>query len=172
MKKTVIIILSLALLVLASCATTSSVDFTSLQEGVKKVIEVEGASQDELFVKANNWAVSAFSNADSVIEFSDKESGTITGKYYLRYHGNCFYFWAGGDVAPWTLIQVEVKEGKARISLKLSSIDFYDGNGAKTSVVGGIERFFVDKDEAILKAKWESLIADFEKALKAEADEW
>ncbi len=169
MRKTVIAIMLFALLALVSCAT-SSVDFEPLQEGVQKVIEVEGASQDELFVKANNWAVSAFANSDSVIEFTDKESGTITGKYYMRYHGGSGYFWAGGDVAPWTLIQVNVKDGKARISLKLSSVDYYTGKGAKFTAM--YDGYFVESDAEILKARWEILIADFEKALKTEAVEW
>ena len=170
MKKAIIAISVLAMLALVSCASTSNVEFSALTEGVQKVIEVPNESKDALFVKANNWAVSAFNSADSVIEFSDKESGTITGKYYMRYHGASAYFWAGGDVAPLTLIQVEVKDEKARISLKLSNVEYYNGNGAKftTSYSG----YFVESDVETLTARWNNLIADFEKALKTEAVDW
>lgn len=172
MKKITIAILVFALLALVSCASTGSgeVDFNALYEGTQKVIEVEGASQDDLFVKANNWAVSAFANSDSVIEFTDKESGTITGKYYMRYTGSSFYLWPSGQVAPWTLIQINVKDGKARISLKLSSIDYYSSKGIKFT--SSSDAYFAESDAETLTARWESLIADFEKALKAEAVEW
>lgn len=161
------------IVLLASCASTEGgeVDINALTEGVQKIVEVPELSQNEIFVKANNWAVSAFSNADSVIEFSDKESGTITGKYAMRYHGKSATFWAGGDVAPWTLMEINVKEGRARISLKLSSLDFYNGNGAKFSS-SNLSWHFVQADADVLTERWTSLIADFEKALKKEDVDW
>ena len=69
------IILSL-LLVFSGCATT-----TYEAEPYSLVIEAEGKTSTELFDLANRWAVTAFTDASSVIEYSDKESGVISGKY-------------------------------------------------------------------------------------------
>ena len=172
MKKAIIVISVLAMLALVSCASTSNVDFSALTEGVQKVIEVPNESKDALFVKANNWAVSAFNSADSVIEFSDKESGTITGKYTMKFQGNAWNLKLGGwKVSPLTLMEINIKEGKARITLKLVGVDLYNGYGVKSS--GDLKTNFVQEDADILMMKWDNLITDFEKALtKTVSDDW
>ena len=35
------------------------------------------------FVNANEWMVEVFNNAESVIQFSDKEAGIVKGKYIV-----------------------------------------------------------------------------------------
>lgn len=46
------------------------------------VVEIN-AEQNTLYVRANNWMVDQFQNADSVVQFADKESGTVSGRYML-----------------------------------------------------------------------------------------
>ena len=46
-----------------------------------KIYDYEGKGQDELYVKANAWFVDNFNSAESVIQFQDKESGKLMGKY-------------------------------------------------------------------------------------------
>ena len=41
-------------------------------------------SKDENYVLANEWMVETFNNAESVIQFTDKESGTVRGNILLR----------------------------------------------------------------------------------------
>lgn len=71
-------VLALLILTFQSCAV-----ITTESKPVTKVVNVEDATKTELYVRANNWMVSAFNNAESVIQFTDKETGTITGKYLL-----------------------------------------------------------------------------------------
>ncbi len=46
-----------------------------------KVYEDLNSSQDDLYLKANEWIVGIFKDAKSVIQDTDKEKG-IEGKYY------------------------------------------------------------------------------------------
>lgn len=105
MKKLNIIVLVVFTLLLASCTTIK----TSEVKGVTKVIEVSGASKDELFVKASSWLVDAFNSAKSVIQFSDKEAGVIKGKYRITFPQ---FLETGECEATFT---VECKDGKCRL---------------------------------------------------------
>jgi hypothetical protein len=40
-------------------------------------------NQDELFIKANDWMISMFKDASSVIQFNDKQEGVLIGKYLM-----------------------------------------------------------------------------------------
>lgn len=172
MKKSIFILLSVvAVVLISSCATTQPVSLTELQEGIQKVIEVSGRTKDELFVKANNWAVGAFNNADSVIEFSDKQSGTITGKYIMKFQSTASPL-GGWSIGAVTIIKIEVKDEKARISVALSGIDYYNGNGILATGTWGEEMYFQDKEVEIVKERWASLISGFEIALNTSETDW
>jgi hypothetical protein len=62
--------------------------------------------------------VKTFNNAESVIQFSDKESGTITGKYMLK---QTFTVGLNYQIIPnggiFAIINVDIKENKARITI-------------------------------------------------------
>ena len=109
MKK-IIIILSIFIV---SCAPMMEVKIDKTQ----KVIETN-LSKNEIFVKSNQWMVKTFNNAESVIQFSDKESGTITGKYMLK---QTFTIGLNYQTIPnggiFAIINVDIKENKARITI-------------------------------------------------------
>lgn len=103
-------ILSIAVLIACfGCTTTTSVPIAPAD--LVKIIEVPGQSKDNLYVRTNIWFVENFNSAESVIQFSDKEAGRITGKYTFTY-GDGIY-----NYAVKQNIDVEVKEGKARIKI-------------------------------------------------------
>ena len=74
---TVTLFASFVLLSLA-CATTKNV--SSLPDSYEEVVEISG-SKDTLYTKANLVFVDLFNNAESVLQFSDKEAGVMKGKY-------------------------------------------------------------------------------------------
>jgi hypothetical protein len=45
-----------------------------------EVMEVQGVSKSDLYLRANTWLARAFKSAKSVIDFQDKEAGKIIGK--------------------------------------------------------------------------------------------
>lgn len=109
MKK-FILVLSIFII---SCAPILEVKIQSVQE----VVETKG-SKNDLFVKANQWMVKTFNNAESVIQFTDKESGTITGKYMLKQTysvGNNYQYVPNGGI--FAVINIDIKDNKARITI-------------------------------------------------------
>lgn len=144
----------ISLLLLTSCMVTQ---LPTEQTTLEKVIEVPGVSQNDLYVRANTWFVRTFNSAESVIEFQDKESGKIAGKYIVGYN------YLLTEYLGKQTITVDVKEGKARIRIENPMVRQRTGMGAKYSPVN---KAHLDK----LKPKWNELIADFEKGVNTSDD--
>ena len=73
-KITFSLLTALLILSLTGCGT-----LTMPTTPIVKVVPVEKEKQNSLYVKASNWMVETFNNSKSVIQFRDKESGTISG---------------------------------------------------------------------------------------------
>ena len=110
MKKLVIIILTAV--TLTNCASATIIEPETFKQ--EKIIDIPNESKDNLFITANDWMVSTFNNAESVIQFSDKSEGTIIGKYLLS--GTVYTLYGStNDTRLFAKITVQVKDNKARI---------------------------------------------------------
>ena len=99
-----------------ACASTPG-NGTPITEPVtySEIIEVSNATKGELHTKINMWFVDAFRNADSVIQFNDKESGIIKGKYTSV--GIFVGSQAAGEyLTIYSTITVEIKDGRYKVS--------------------------------------------------------
>lgn len=103
----VFILLSLA------CASTSKV--STLPEQYEEIVDIEG-TKDSIYTKANLAFVDLFNNAESVLQFSDKEAGVMKGKYVSSVSV------ASSEYKVTTTVEVSVKEGKYRIIMTLTDI--------------------------------------------------
>ena len=103
-KLNILLILGLALL-LVSCATVKTSDV----KGKTVIVEIPGASKDELFVKASTWMVETFNSSKSVTQYSDKEAGVIKGKYIISFTQGLL------DAECESIITIECKDEKCRI---------------------------------------------------------
>lgn len=105
MKKILVLIFVIAI---SSCVIhrTSPID-TNLRT-YEKVIDLPEKSKEDIFVLSNKWMVETFNSAQSVIEYSDKEAGTIMGKYVFDYTGHFVK----------SIIQIDARENKCRIHFK------------------------------------------------------
>jgi uncharacterized protein YceK len=119
MKK--ILLVLVVVLVTTSCGSVK-VDKVMIP-GMDKVVTV-ALSKNKGYVKANEWAVTTFANAQSVIQFSDKEEGVIMGKYILAnsYTGYTVNAYTGISTpytidAVYALVRVQAKEGAAKITI-------------------------------------------------------
>ena len=124
----------------------------------QKVIEID-LTKNEIFVKSNQWMVKTFNNAESVIQFSDKESGTITGKYMLKQTytiGNNYQTIPNGGI--FAIINVDIKENKARITI---SPEEYHTRGK-----GGNPQFIYPEETA--RKDIDDLINSFEAYMNVE----
>lgn len=104
MKKS--ILLFLFVVVFLSCASVppSEMNFS-------EVIEVPKETMGNLYIKANIWFVETFANAESVIQFSDKEKGVITGRYAYS------FIHVGAPCIVFSVVNFEAREGRYRISI-------------------------------------------------------
>ena len=153
------IFLVLTVLIFESCASIATKTVES--KPVTKIIKIENADKNKLYVRANNWMVSAFNNAESVIQFSDKESGTVTGKYFLGKAQYATQYVPEKNV--YAIINIQVKDGASKITITPDSWKH---------VVGGWyskPAYTAEKAEADVNA----LISNFEaEMLREVSDDW
>jgi len=114
-------VLTLLIFSVQSCAV-----ITTESKPVTKVVNIEGATQNDLYVRANNWMVGAFNNAESVIQFTDKETGTITGKYLLATISQASQY--GPANRAFAIIQIQVKDGASKITITPDSFKYAKGH--------------------------------------------
>ncbi len=117
MKKILILIL------FSSCSAAYQPVKSNFTVPYEKTIDNLTENKNELFVKSNDWLVTNFVKSNSVIEFSDKESGTVIGKYKIfGEKGQVF------DTSVYCKINIQVKDKKAKISiLPLSQLYYAKG---------------------------------------------
>lgn len=70
------ILLTVAI-ILAGCAGAMPVKFEDMT--YQKVIELQGKTKDQIFEKSKQWIASTFKSAKAVIEYENKQEGTIIG---------------------------------------------------------------------------------------------
>ncbi len=146
MKK--IILLLLVGLSFSSCVVLQEIKDLNYQ----KVINNLNQNKEELYVKSNKWMVTVFNNADNVIQFSDKESGTLTGKYLVE--GTISYIGSTPiDNRVFAILTIEVKDNRAKIA-----IDINKGGRAA--------------DLVKIKEDINNLMNDFEKAIRENKEDW
>ncbi|MDT0687829.1 DUF4468 domain-containing protein [Autumnicola psychrophila] len=120
MKK---LLLLLLLTTLISCGGYESTAVSI--EPVEKVFQLDQDKSD-LYIKANQWMVENFGSAEEVIQFSDKESGVVTGKYLI---GETFRK-EGYAVRPvYAIIKAQVKDGAAKLSIDPEEYIYTTGFG-------------------------------------------
>lgn len=152
-------LLSTAILLITVLNFQSCAIIKTESQPVTKVVQIENAEKNKLYVKANNWMVSAFNNAESVIQFTDKESGTITGKYLLGTVTAANQYRAANRV--FAIINIQVKDGATKITVTPESFQYAKGNPYTL--------YTEEKANADINA----LIASFETAMMKETtDDW
>lgn len=109
MKKWILGVLAV-LILFTSCASSSKL--TEEENQYQQVIELPSMSNDEIFLETNDWLVSTFKNANSVIEYSDKEKGVIIGKINANLPVGAFSL---PTDTTWKL-RIDIKDGKSRFS--------------------------------------------------------
>ncbi|MBK5261807.1 MAG: DUF4468 domain-containing protein [Peptostreptococcaceae bacterium] len=163
-KKQIFIVVTILLVTVLfqSCATMPQANQELLQ--MSKVLEVEGSSADDLFIKSNLWAVSAFNRADYVIQYQDKEAGVIKGKFSESIRTGLMGI-AIVDIT--TVMTIEIKSGKLRISFGDVSAEFADYEFKRTG-----KPILTDAIMEKVQLSWKAMVKDLEESLNAKTDSW
>ena len=108
MKK--LMLIAILALTVQSCGTMIKID-SSIDNVVENVILT--TDKNDNFVRANEWMVESFKDAESVIQFADKEGGIVKGKYLLK-SGHSYF----DDKSYYAIITIRVKDGASRIEIE------------------------------------------------------
>ena len=155
MKKINFISLSLIAFFLISCGTTA----TLIPTVQSKIVDIENTSKLDLFVRANNWMVHTFNDAESVVQFSDKESGVITGKYLMQ---SIIRGTAVQNENVFAIIKIQVKDNAAKITI---TPETYQNNW--NGLAGGVS-YPLEKATSDINI----LIDSFENTIKIDTEAW
>jgi hypothetical protein len=115
------------------------------------------------YILANEWMVETFNNAQSVIQFSDKEQGIVKGKYFLK---KTYQYSMGMPVGENTLsaiITIRVRDNQARIEIEPPS------EGFMTSKTMGVEYGYTPD---MFYADTKRLVSNFESRMISERNDW
>lgn len=144
-----------------SCMTTKIIP-VSIPDAIVKTYDANG-NKDQLFINSNRWMISVFKDAKSVIQYSDKEAGTLIGKYLLHHHpGYTSAYFSQPEINSYAIIEITVKEGKARISITPES-----WNNMQSSDVNGKIKDSYSREQALTDI--DALCENYYKALQTEA---
>jgi hypothetical protein len=121
-------------------------------------------SKDQNYVLANEWMVESFNNATSVIQFTDKESGTVKGKYTIKSAYISTSTYVASTDALFAIITIRVKDKLSRIEIDPPTDAFFSRKSMGYEIGYTASMF----DEAASK-----LVADFQSRMQGEAiGEW
>jgi len=95
----------------------------------QRIVEVADMKKDEIYNRALSYFVYNYASGKSVIQTQDKDAGLIVvkGIYFKAYSGPVLF--STFTCSTWHVIRVDVKDGKARITLSLTEYDQKIGGG-------------------------------------------
>lgn len=126
MKSKILLLALFSTIIFTSCMTVKWTPVSFAPDEFVKVYEVDG-SKDALFLKSNEWMISIFNNATSVIQHTDKAEGVIIGKYLMHGTVTAGAYGTTVDSRIYAIIDIRVKDGKARLSIKPEDWRYYKG---------------------------------------------
>jgi hypothetical protein len=91
-------------------------DLTDEDRRIEQVYEVPGHTRDQIYSAARMWIAENFKSAKAVIEYENKEEGTLIGNGIIQYPCSGFSCVLKEDwTVPFTM-RVETKEGRFRVT--------------------------------------------------------
>ena len=154
----------LILLVVCAISVASCVSVKTLPtpEPISKTLQLT-TNKNSNFIKANEWMVKTFGNAQSVIQFTDKDAGIVKGKYSM-YPGQVGTQYTPTVTPYFAMITLRVKDQGSKIEIEPI------GNFVITNFMGGAYGF--TPDQFISAANL--LVTDFETQMNSESanDNW
>jgi hypothetical protein len=131
MKKLFVGILMVCLIIVfIGCAGMQPIPENEKNCSIEYIIEIQGYEKDYIYDSTKMWIAENFKSAKAVIEYTDKNTGTIIGNGNFVYSGKTYHF----------TIRVDIKNDKFRLTftnLKVSWESSYN-SGTKGYFVNGV----------------------------------
>lgn len=106
--------MGLVLIGLSGCAGLAQVDQSQL--AFDRVVEVPGASKDKIYDGTRIWIAENFRSAKAVLEYENKESGTLIGNGNIKYPCQGMDCIAKSDWSTHFTMRVDTKDGKFKVA--------------------------------------------------------
>lgn len=85
----------------------------------QRVIEIRGISKEALYKRVEKFFIYNYAGGKDAIQLSDKDQGTIIGKgFWSRFYEVGLFNYSAGHI-----LRVDVKDGKARLSLTVQNYE-------------------------------------------------
>ena len=165
-KKFILAVIIVSSTMLTSCVTSKK----HLDSPPQKTKTIENEfNKDSNFIKANEWMVETFNDAESVIQFTDKEAGIVKGKYVMKKGSvSAGLYGTTNTIDPfYAIITIRVKDNASRIEID-PPFGMYT---QKSNDIYDIEYGFTPDN---FNYEADILISNFENAMlsKSANDEW
>ena len=140
MMKTVLASLVVSsITVLTGCVTSPDMEAAKQPLGsIVSVVNVPGVKKDALYSSSKIWVAKAFTDSNNVIQYADKEEGSIVGKGNVKYpcdgFNDCL---ANEDVRYKFTMKIDTKDDKARITFDVTSGIAFPAIDSPNMTVGG-----------------------------------
>jgi hypothetical protein len=148
---------------LAACAGTPPPEPAEAEDlFLQEILEIPGASREQLFEHAKVWAARQFSGELDVIRFANRDQGVIMAKTFIN-HSRPNKTWGSDQFEFRFSLMVETKDERMRVTFNnMSLIGTY---GPETILKSDMEEI-----RPRLEASLKNLAASFEKP--QEDDDW
>lgn len=105
-----------------------------------EIIEVPGKSKDQLYLLLNYWYTSMFNDANSVIQYNDKEAGCIIGSGYVSDIAEHSAGMNAYIISIRPIIKTDIKDAKVRVTYTVQAYDVIRvvGGGMTSAILSGM----------------------------------
>jgi hypothetical protein len=149
------------LVILSGCATTATIQTSPLTQ-VVEAIDIENTSKDVIFERSKIWMAKSFKSANNVIQYANKETGSIIGKGNIAYPCSGFMDCEAFRTSNVNFtIKIDTKENKARVTFE--DISRYTPPSAASGIVfaGGDFPVSSVKQKEQVEARLHQMIASY-----------
>lgn len=130
---------------------------------VSEVIEIPNKTKDQIFESSKIWLAQSFKSANNVIQYADKETGSIVGKGNIQYPCDGFLDCSafGNDKINFTL-KIDTKDNKARVTLSdITRTNLTYVQGGLNSNIGKEVPITIIQHQQKIKAKLNNVIDQY-----------
>jgi hypothetical protein len=155
------LVLSVIFLFIVSCA---SVPLTEEDRTIEKVFDAPGYSKDQVFDATKIWVAENFRSAKAVLEYENKDAGTIIGNGSIPYPCKGLECIGASDwKVPFTM-RVDVKDQKFRLTFTNVHLSWTAQPGVRTAYDGPPARKgAIDNIRPVLLGFGDQLLTSFAK---------
>jgi hypothetical protein len=113
-----------------------------------KIVDIPNTNKNEIYVRVNQWFVNNFNNGDAVIQFNDKDNGTIIGRCHIPNISSHASMVNVYNVSIRPIIRVDIKDNKVRFFFHIKTYDIEQtqvnwGNASLNKTYN--QEWFIDK---------------------------